>query len=746
MVLTKKVLLSNLIVLLSIPLGVQAKSLLAPTVTVLGQVAQELQVTAVNQHREADQLILYTANNGSSTRANPYGVEVTGKRIVGTDQYEVSHITNVWDCMKATSSIESSSCGNAKLDKQTVVLSASGKRRKPLLKALPIGARFKLSPQWFSQAQASVAVTDPNEINNPRGVTYPGFRASHQLLRYTSEYPNQSTQTNEYGYEVTVEGGRVTQSYGANSPIPPNGYVLSGHGRMRSWLIQHAPLGAEIQWDETTNTIRSTIDLDTYRLRSERLLTQLPENTTEVSKAKATIQQAQALRLKGQADEAAQRLSTLENELQTAYWKTLNVFPPNAVRGVWHRPVELSAEAVGATLDRLQGLGLNTVFLETFFHGYPIFPSQTYAEYELIKTQYPKFANFDPLRVWLDEAHKRNMKVHAWFQTFYVGNTKVDGLGPILSKHPEWANHQRSALETQTDSAELATWKEPKRPKSSSLELGHYFIDPANPAVQAFILNLIRELTTTYPDLDGLQLDYIRYPSSFPKDRYSYKQTTWGYTQAARTAFYDAYEIDPIRLDPKGTPDLWQQWELYKEGVISDFVRQVHQQLEEQQSETKLSVAVFPDLQNALMTKHQAWNQWLKRGWVDAIAPMNISTSQEGIKQTTNTIADIVETHPFSIQRWVGLFAPFNNLDGEQLLKQMQAAHPHPKNSEGFILFDSAHINADQQAALKAIKPSDKSSVLIDQKHKVEHTDKSGEKQSTKRIQNTEELPPLMNN
>ena len=41
-------------------------------------------------------------------------------------------------------------------------------------------------------------------------------------------------------------------------------------------------------------------------------------------------------------------------------------------------------------------------------------------EKKKIIKQYEDYVGFDPLKVWITEAHKRGIKVHIWFQTFYV--------------------------------------------------------------------------------------------------------------------------------------------------------------------------------------------------------------------------------------------------------------------------------------------------------------------------------------
>jgi uncharacterized lipoprotein YddW (UPF0748 family) len=565
----------------------------------------------------------------------------------------------------------------------------------PLLTPVTVSPPVTLAPNM-----AKVDVVNPNPLSNPRGLTYPGYRASNQLLMYNTGYGYPSTGTNEFGYEVTVVKNRVVDAEGADSAIPAEGYVLSGHGKQRNWLIKNAPLGATLNWDAKTQTLTSTVDYSSYRFMVEQALARLKalnlaNNNLELqqtlNKANIDLLKADDLNAKGATAEAQASLISLNNQLEQTQWQHLPTFPQQAIKGVWHRPTESTSQEIAATLDKFKAAGLNSVFLETFFHGYPVFPSKTYTRYGITPNEYPKFAGRNILQLWLTEAHQRGMQVHAWAQVFYVGNKALGGagggVGPVLNKYPQWANWQRSAAVT----GQL---------QPSTLESGHYFVDPANPEVRAFLLSVLDELMNDYA-IDGLQLDYIRYPASFPKDRFSYVATTWGYSNYARQAFAQQFGADPLTLDPKKTPDLWQQWNSFKTEQINTFVSTVASHAQQaKQSKTSpnpsllLSAAVFPGTEG-LLTKHQNWPYWKQQGWVEALAPMNLTGSVRAVSKAVQ----FMQTQGSStVKVEAGLFSPFNNLPAQRLIEQLQAALKAGAN--GYILFDSAHLNAAHQQAL----------------------------------------------
>ena len=658
----------------------------------------KLNVDATNRSRADNQLVLYTPAYGTSTRTNPYGVEAVAETVgqtpSGLPLYQVMQTSNVWACMKANSL---ASCGNANIPAKGVVLSASGNRRLAVQEKLPVGARFSLQPAYFTQGQATLDITDPTEATNPKGRTYPGLRASQQLLRYTPAYGQPTTGTNEYGYEVTVVDGRVVREDGANSPIPPNGYVLSGHGRSREWLIANAPLGASITLETqgSATVVKAKVDVEAYRsgvVQGLQALQALGVSSATLAPLQAQLAQADALAQANQSRQAVDALLALAPQVNRVRWQQQARYPQGAVKAVWHRPVESTPQAVAQTLDRLQQAGLNTVFLESFYHGYPLWASQVYQQYGIAANQHPMAKGQPMLTWWLDAAHQRGMKVHLWFQTFYAGNTAIEGVGPILQRYPQWANVQRVALNPDT----LTT----STPKPSNLELGHYFLDPANPEVRSFLLALLAEAVTRYP-VDGVQLDYIRYPNSFPPERTSYVATTWGYTPVARAAFaQQTGGLEAAELDPYTQPEAWQAWNTFKANQVTTFVQQATTQLNalaaKRGQPLVLSAAVFPRPEEAFALKHQHWASWQQQGLLKFLAPMSLTGSATAVG---SNVAIMSQQLPMQNKGLVsGVFGPFNNLSANRMMEQLEASRL--AGATGYALFDSAHLTGEMLEAL----------------------------------------------
>ncbi|MEH2064067.1 MAG: family 10 glycosylhydrolase [Nostoc sp.] len=258
-----------------------------------------------------------------------------------------------------------------------------------------------------------------------------------------------------------------------------------------------------------------------------------------------------------------------------------------------------SKAGLSEIFDRLAQAGINTVFFETVNAGYTIYPSQ------VAKEQNPLIRGWDPLAEAVKLAHERDMELHAWVWTFAAGNQRHNQIlnlnpdypGPVLAAHPDWANYDNLG-------------------KMIPVGQTKPFFDPANPEVRQYLLKLFEEIVTRY-NVDGLQLDYIRYPFQDPS-----AGRTYGYGKAARAQFQQLTGVDPINISPSQA-DLWQKWTTFRTDQIDSFVAQVSQQLRQKQPNLILSVAVFPlPEQERIQKIQQNWETWARRGDVDLIVPM----------------------------------------------------------------------------------------------------------------------------
>ena len=148
--------------------------------------------------------------------------------------------------------------------------------------------------------------------------------------------------------------------------------------------------------------------------------------------------------------------------------------------------VERQKAGLVSMLDSLKALNVNTVLLQTRVRGDVIYPSDIEPFSYLFTGTVGRSPGYDPLAFAIEECHKRGMQLHAWVVTLPLGkDNHVARQG------------KRSLVRRRRD---LCTYYK-----------GQWYMEPGNPAVKDYIVALVKEVVSKY-DVDGLHLDYVRYP------------------------------------------------------------------------------------------------------------------------------------------------------------------------------------------------------------------------------------------
>lgn len=555
----------------------------------------------------------------------------------------------------------------------------------------------------FKQASTKVDVIDPSNAAS----YFPGGRGANKLVIYTPNY-GIHTGTNEFGTEAIIEENTVTSLSGADSTIPSNGLVISGHGIAKNWINQNITVGSKVYVDVFNNkiTVYTTSDSYTYEARAK-----IKEAKSMMDYYKNSIDDYNYNLPASHIQIAENYLKIAENENKNSIIlkqytqeaideanmaiKTSVPYIKNETKGVWIRPTEKNADQIIATLDNLKANGFNSVFLETYFHGKTIFPSQTMNKYGFT-VQNEIFEGFDPLDVWIKEAHKRDIKVHIWFQSFYVGNQSPDyNPSSILAVRPDWGNKTKKNANS------------PKATMSASEHNG-YFLDPANPEVHEFLLDLLSEIIDKYKP-DGINLDYIRYPNATAGN----DMNAWGFTEYARNDFKNQYGKDPIELT---TSDVqWYDWNQYRRNNVTNFVKQVGELGKEKN--VYISAVVFPDRASALASKQQDWRTWSVNNYINAFTPLFLTYDSKMLASMMN---DVMNVKSPQTDLYAGLFVTFMGGAPEDLIRQIYETRK--MNANGVILFDYAHTTPVYTSTLmaSAFKENIKDKTLAQAKKKEE--------------------------
>ena len=142
-----------------------------------------------------------------------------------------------------------------------------------IISALDLPAYQEYQPKKneivFNKSSMKINYVNPTAYSNKQGSYLPGARGMNQLVVYTGGYAIR-TGTNEFGAEAVVEGNTVTEISGADSFIPANGLVISGHGVAKNWINKNIKIGTKVYIDSVSNTLYVYTTSESYLFEASK--------------------------------------------------------------------------------------------------------------------------------------------------------------------------------------------------------------------------------------------------------------------------------------------------------------------------------------------------------------------------------------------------------------------------------------------------------------------------------------------
>jgi uncharacterized lipoprotein YddW (UPF0748 family) len=208
------------------------------------------------------------------------------------------------------------------------------------------------------------------------------------------------------------------------------------------------------------------------------------------------------------------------------------------------------------------------------------------------------------------------------------------------------------------------------------------FLEPGDPRVVEYKLSLIKEFIERYPSIDGIHLDYIRYPYPVPfvpGSRFNKYGLTYGYGKKSIERFIEKNGFNPLS---KGiNSDKLLLWDVWKRQQVTDLVAKISSAVRMNFQEKLISCAVIPSLERAYNTAFQDWALWLDQGTVDYVVLMNYTRDQRLTRETVKSALAHREKGRIFIGIGAYLMKDNNNLLSEQykLIKKL--------NPDGIVFF-----------------------------------------------------------
>ena len=144
-------------------------------------------------------------------------------------------------------------------------------------------------------------------------------------------------------------------------------------------------------------------------------------------------------------------------------------------------------------LDKAVATNMNAVFLQVRTTSDALYRSNLVPWSRYLTGTFGKDPGFDPLQFAIDEAHKRNLELHAWFNPYRVSmdiseSTKasLNVSQSVYQQHPDWIK----------------------------VASNRFVVDPGIPAARQWVEACVMEVVNNY-DIDGIHFDdYFYYEAS----------------------------------------------------------------------------------------------------------------------------------------------------------------------------------------------------------------------------------------
>lgn len=274
---------------------------------------------------------------------------------------------------------------------------------------------------------------------------------------------------------------------------------------------------------------------------------------------------------------------------QTSPFSYENPQPLHEVRAVWlttisgldwpktkakdAKSIQKQKEELREILNDLHSVHINTVIFQTRIRGSVIYPSAYEPWDECLTGKAGADPGYDPLQFCINECHARGMECHAWVVCVPLGkNQAAYGDASVSKKNPDLCRMVNNEM----------------------------YMLPGNPKTADYIGNICKEIATKY-DVDGISLDYIRYPES-----------------------PNRLNDDDLAKDVKNISN-------WRKNNITRIVRAVHDKVKAIKPWVKLSSSPIGKYRSLKANPANGWNcfeysqdpvSWLKTGIQDILFPM----------------------------------------------------------------------------------------------------------------------------
>jgi uncharacterized lipoprotein YddW (UPF0748 family) len=328
--------------------------------------------------------------------------------------------------------------------------------------------------------------------------------------------------------------------------------------------------------------------------------------------------------------------------------------------------VEEQKRELVAILDRAQTLKLNAIILQTRPMCDAFYQSKIEGWSRFLTGEHGKSPHpfYDPLKFAIEEAHKRGILVHAWFNPYRANDVLAKEGNKKLNLKPEYVKRY-----------------------------GEYFwLDPGEKAVQNYSLQVVLDVVRRY-DVDGVVFDDYFYPYPITDK-----------TTNAKIPFPDDESWTKYKYKGKLSRDDWRR------DNVNQFIKRVSLGIKRIKPHVMFGISPFgiwrPEPPK--ITGFDAYSEiyadslkWLQEGAVDYFAPQLYWTMTAEGHDYTMLLDWWREKNKLKRHLWPAIYT--SKYDAQEITAQIETAQQR-KDARGTIHFSMKALMKDDVELSRKLK------------------------------------------
>lgn len=351
-------------------------------------------------------------------------------------------------------------------------------------------------PQVFDKEKITEYKTYKIKSVDPKKIS----KKKNRLEIYTPLY-GKTTKTDKKAFEAIIVNNKVVKLNQYNSYIPQNGYVISGYGKARKFILENLFVGADVDIDFKKGVFKVVTHPDNYiyeadyRLKSIKNIFETSDKSKVdvynmnfyINRSSEILNRTKKLVEFKDFETAKQMANDSMVYSDMAYYSSV-IYEPDEFRALWVYPYQKNQEEIEQAFATIVKLGVENIILEGYYNGLTIYPSEVNAKYGL-PSQNRYYKDFDVLDAWIKLAQENNKKIYLSFNILNMGNPPKSTIQENIVKiHPQWLKKSDKKFDREKN----------------------YYLDAQNSEVQNYLSELVEEVLKKY-EIAGINLKDLEY-------------------------------------------------------------------------------------------------------------------------------------------------------------------------------------------------------------------------------------------